>query len=370
MAMEAQHLIDISLAKITQARFSRGGVSLHKNLLVATVLQKAKFMFMEEISHMVHHYYPRRKKGENCDNDDDIDIMTGDDRENENGDAMPRGKPSLFEIYTRTGRASPLNGASGSIIVNPKHKSNDMDDDDDDDDDYDSDSNDYVFLDETDDVNDIKETESNQTNNIKWRRSSLKRRKEVDTSSSSSDEDDVIVKRNKSDSTIYSHHTSVITEHKSVNNNKNFCQTTCSSNDVKNNNAQFSNGLTNGTSLSLYVESDKQQSNPLHYEQQSSSSSDDDDIEDDENQGQPDTLTATLSGTSPLHSVDIERFTSLVSLFNITPQIPISSPTTSSSASSSQSTTSTSNELCSSQATISAERENTISTRPFLAMTV
>ncbi|KFB37563.1 hypothetical protein ZHAS_00004799 [Anopheles sinensis] len=49
---EAQRLIGISLAKIAQSRVCRGGVSLHKNLLVATVLQKARYIFMEEAYHI------------------------------------------------------------------------------------------------------------------------------------------------------------------------------------------------------------------------------------------------------------------------------------------------------------------------------
>lgn len=54
MATDAQRLISISLTKIAQSRSQRGGVSLHKNLLVATVLQKARYIFMEETYHMVH----------------------------------------------------------------------------------------------------------------------------------------------------------------------------------------------------------------------------------------------------------------------------------------------------------------------------
>jgi hypothetical protein len=57
MATEAQRLISISLAKIAASRCVRGGVSLHKNLLVATVLQKARYLFMEEAFHMVHGTY-------------------------------------------------------------------------------------------------------------------------------------------------------------------------------------------------------------------------------------------------------------------------------------------------------------------------
>lgn len=59
MASEAQRLIGISLTKIAQSRSHRGGVSLHKNLLVATVLQKARYIFMEEAAYnMVHFQSP------------------------------------------------------------------------------------------------------------------------------------------------------------------------------------------------------------------------------------------------------------------------------------------------------------------------
>lgn len=54
MATDAQRLITISLTKIAHSRSQRGGVSLHKNLLVATVLQKARFIFMEEAFNMVN----------------------------------------------------------------------------------------------------------------------------------------------------------------------------------------------------------------------------------------------------------------------------------------------------------------------------
>ncbi|XP_055705440.1 uncharacterized protein LOC129803115 [Phlebotomus papatasi] len=61
MAAEAQRLIGISLSKIAQSRMERGGISLHKNLLVATVLQKARIIFMEEAYHMVHGHYPHEQ---------------------------------------------------------------------------------------------------------------------------------------------------------------------------------------------------------------------------------------------------------------------------------------------------------------------
>lgn len=54
MASDAQKLISLSLTKIAQSRSQRKGLSLHKNLLVATVLQKARYIFMEEAYNMIH----------------------------------------------------------------------------------------------------------------------------------------------------------------------------------------------------------------------------------------------------------------------------------------------------------------------------
>lgn len=52
--LEAQRLVSISLSKMAQSRTQRTGISLHKSLLVATVLQKARFLCMEEMFRMVH----------------------------------------------------------------------------------------------------------------------------------------------------------------------------------------------------------------------------------------------------------------------------------------------------------------------------
>ncbi|CAH2002159.1 unnamed protein product [Acanthoscelides obtectus] len=58
MASEAQKIIGLSLTKIAQGRMHRSGVNLHKSLLVATVLQKARYIFMEEAYSMVHYQLP------------------------------------------------------------------------------------------------------------------------------------------------------------------------------------------------------------------------------------------------------------------------------------------------------------------------
>lgn len=46
--METQRLISVSLGKIAQSRGQRGGINLHRNLLVATVLHKARTAYMIE----------------------------------------------------------------------------------------------------------------------------------------------------------------------------------------------------------------------------------------------------------------------------------------------------------------------------------
>lgn len=61
MASEAQRLIGVSLTKIAQSKTHRGGISLHKNLLVATVLQKARYIFMEEAYNIMIHYNNKPK---------------------------------------------------------------------------------------------------------------------------------------------------------------------------------------------------------------------------------------------------------------------------------------------------------------------
>ncbi|KAI8738681.1 immediate early response gene 5-like protein [Biomphalaria glabrata] len=54
--METQRLISVSLGKIAQSRGQRGGINLHKNLLVATVLHKARTAYMMES------FYQQRQK--------------------------------------------------------------------------------------------------------------------------------------------------------------------------------------------------------------------------------------------------------------------------------------------------------------------
>lgn len=49
---EVQRLIGLSLSKIQMGRTQRGGLPLHRNLLVATVLSKARDLYMQETMYM------------------------------------------------------------------------------------------------------------------------------------------------------------------------------------------------------------------------------------------------------------------------------------------------------------------------------
>jgi len=53
--LEAQKLISISLGKMAASRVGRTGSSLHKSLLVASVLNRARHVFLEESYHVHHH---------------------------------------------------------------------------------------------------------------------------------------------------------------------------------------------------------------------------------------------------------------------------------------------------------------------------
>ena len=56
--LEAQKLISISLGKMAASRVGRTGTSLHKSLLVATVLHRARHVFLEESYHVHRAAHP------------------------------------------------------------------------------------------------------------------------------------------------------------------------------------------------------------------------------------------------------------------------------------------------------------------------
>lgn len=56
--LEAQKLISISLGKMAASRVGRTGASLHKSLLVASVLHRARHVFLEESYHVHRATHP------------------------------------------------------------------------------------------------------------------------------------------------------------------------------------------------------------------------------------------------------------------------------------------------------------------------
>ncbi|KAK6619258.1 hypothetical protein RUM44_003640 [Polyplax serrata] len=126
MATDAQRLISISLTKIAQSRTQRGGVSLHRNLLVATVLQKARYIFMEEAYHIVHgrpSYGPppaqihlqEIPEPSDYDQDDSLVALTAEEAgsealpSEENGeDRLKMTETSLAPVSTTTGTCNQL----------------------------------------------------------------------------------------------------------------------------------------------------------------------------------------------------------------------------------------------------------------------
>lgn len=56
--LEAQKLISISLGKMAASRIGRTGASLHKSLLVASVLHRARHVFLEESYHVHRAAHP------------------------------------------------------------------------------------------------------------------------------------------------------------------------------------------------------------------------------------------------------------------------------------------------------------------------
>merc|ERR1711976_860115 len=81
--VDAQKLIAMSLGKIHASRGQRGGINLHKNLLVAGVLQKARTIYMVENyasppSPMVQSKSIDDEEDDIVDEDQDNDIEEGD----------------------------------------------------------------------------------------------------------------------------------------------------------------------------------------------------------------------------------------------------------------------------------------------------
>lgn len=132
MASDAQKLISLSLTKIAQSRSQRKGLSLHKNLLVATVLQKARYIFMEEAYNMIHgplssasdltiSSNPNPEPVDNSTSafNDEVDLIALTEEENNNcssnTDSEPSSSSDIFNIPSVNDNNCSSNSISSSL---------------------------------------------------------------------------------------------------------------------------------------------------------------------------------------------------------------------------------------------------------------
>lgn len=140
MASDAQKLISLSLTKIAQSRSQRKGLSLHKNLLVATVLQKARYIFMEEAYNMIHgplssssdltitsNPNPEPVDSSTSAFNDEVDLIALTDEENNNcssnTDSEPSSNSDIFNIPSVNDNCSS-NSTSSSLNLSENFTSN------------------------------------------------------------------------------------------------------------------------------------------------------------------------------------------------------------------------------------------------------
>jgi len=98
---EVQRIIGLSLSKIQMGRNQRGGLPLHKNLLVATVLNKARDVYMQETMYMNYRQLMAcgqfsQEDQEDMDDDDtpDTEDYEEDSESDVEDDNEPSGPPS------------------------------------------------------------------------------------------------------------------------------------------------------------------------------------------------------------------------------------------------------------------------------------
>jgi len=115
MSADAQRLVAMSMGKIAASRGQRGGINLHKNLLVATVLTKARtIMLLENYHHMMEN---RRMQLESQDNR--MQYRESSEHSSKTSDHAPFNEPRIVEaqnggngIQQDSCRYSDNNGAS------------------------------------------------------------------------------------------------------------------------------------------------------------------------------------------------------------------------------------------------------------------
>uniref|UniRef100_A0A8C4YV74 Immediate early response 2 n=1 Tax=Gopherus evgoodei TaxID=1825980 RepID=A0A8C4YV74_9SAUR len=96
-ALDAQSLISLSLRKIHSSRTQRGGIKLHKNLLVSYVLRNARQLYLSERYAELY----RRQSGEGG--------LSGEKEPTEKGEPSVIGsvKPTHSSLVPGRGRRTP-----------------------------------------------------------------------------------------------------------------------------------------------------------------------------------------------------------------------------------------------------------------------
>ena len=118
---EVQRIIGLSLSKIQMGRNQRGGLPLHKNLLVATVLNKARDVYMQETMYMNYRLMAcgQFDQEEHEDIEDDDTPDTEDYEEDSESDVEDDSDSSASKDYAKefVGPSSSVPASTSSKIV-------------------------------------------------------------------------------------------------------------------------------------------------------------------------------------------------------------------------------------------------------------
>ena len=117
---EVQRIIGLSLNKIQMGRNQRGGLPLHKNLLVATVLNKARDVYMQETMYMNYRLMACGQFNQegNDDMEEDDTPEAEDYEEDSESDVEDDGDSITKKDYTAQSVVPCLTGAEASSPVN------------------------------------------------------------------------------------------------------------------------------------------------------------------------------------------------------------------------------------------------------------
>jgi len=118
---EVQRIIGLSLSKIQMGRNQRGGLPLHKNLLVATVLNKARDVYMQETMYMNYRLMAcgQFDQEEHEDIEDDDTPDTEDYEEDSESDVEDDSDSSASKDYAKefVGPSSSVPASTSNKIV-------------------------------------------------------------------------------------------------------------------------------------------------------------------------------------------------------------------------------------------------------------